>query len=433
MNERIESVIILEKVNTESGYSNELINSVKNQDLNRNFIRELVYGVIENKILLDYILSTKLKRPNKKLPTKIQEIFRISIFQILFLDNVPKYAIVNEALEAAKYFKLDKYKNILNAILRDIEKGDEEKYLKKIKDRNLRIQTEFSVSKDFYDILSEDYSTKTLIKILNSYNSKQEFIIRINKLKSCIEEVKNIFERNNILFKEHPFLNNSLIIENPGEVLKLEYFKKGFYTVQDGGSTLVSKVLNPKKNSRVLDLCAAPGSKTCHLSEIMENTGSILANDIHSKKLKKIQENIKRLGCKNIETVSFDASEYRKKYNGEFDYILIDAPCSGSGIVSRKPEIKLYRTKEQIQELITIQRKILENGFKYLKKGGSLVYSTCSIFSDENENQVKWILNNIENVNISKIDFRNKELDYIKLMPYEIGNNGFFMSKFTKK
>ncbi|QQK07759.1 16S rRNA (cytosine(967)-C(5))-methyltransferase RsmB [Miniphocaeibacter halophilus] len=433
MNERIESVIILEKVNTQSGYSNELINSIRNKNLNTNFIRELVYGVVENKILLDYILFSKLDKPNRKLPPKIEEIFRISIFQILFLDNIPKYAIVNEALETAEYFKLNGYKNLLNAILRDIEKGDEEKYLKKIKDRELRIQTEFSLSKDFYDILSKDYSRKTLIKILKSYNAKQEFIIRINKLKSNIVEVKKIFDENGVLYKDHPFLNNSLIIENPGAILNSDYFKNGLFTVQDGGSILVSDVLNPKKNSRVLDLCAAPGSKTCHLSEIMENTGSILANDLYSKKLEKIHENIKRLGCKNIKTISFDATKYISKYYEKFDFILIDAPCSGSGIVSRKPEIKLYRTKEQIRELIDIQRKIVENGFKYLKKGGFLVYSTCSIFEDENENQIKWILDNISNVEISKIDFKNKELDYIKLMPYEFGNNGFFMSKFIKR
>ena len=432
MEERLEAIKILEKVNNESGYSGELLNSIKRTDLNKAFVRELVYGVIENKILLDSILNNFLEDTNRKLPDKIQEIFRISILQLLFLDSIPEYAVISEALNLADNINLGGYKGVLNAILRKIINFNISNYLNSIKDSKLRLRTEFSVSPFFFNSLYTEYSKKTMIKIFKSYIEKQEFIIRINNIKSNIDEVKKILNDNNIVFSKHPFLNNSLIIENPNNIFKLKAFKNGFFTIQDGGSSLVAKILNPKEESLLLDICAAPGGKTCYLSEIMNNTGKILANDKYPQKLKKIEENISRLGCTNISTVSFDGTKIKEEYIEKFDYILVDAPCSGSGIVSRKPEIKLYRTEEQLNDLVSLQRDIFINAFKYLKKGGEIIYSTCSTFKRENEDQLKWFCHNIKDIKILPIDFKNKKLEYIKLMPYEIGCDGFFICKFTK-
>lgn len=430
-NERIQCILILDKVNNHSGYSNELINNIKSDKLNKNFIREIVYGVLENRILINHILFSNLKNPNKKLDNQLKEIFYIGIYQLLFMDKIPAYAVVSESLKLAEYFKLDKFKGLIDGVLRNIDRTKIEDYFNEIKNKDKRLQIEYSVSKPFYEILKEDYSFKTIKKILASYNEKQEFIIRINNLKSDLKEVMDILEKEDFDFIKHPDLKNSLIINNPKDIFKLEAFKKGYFTVQDGGSILVGKILNPSKNSKVLDLCAAPGGKTCYLAELMENTGSIVANDLHRDKLEKIVENTKRLNCNNIETVSFDGTVEKIEYFDKFDYILVDAPCSGSGIVSRKPEIKLKRTKEELSNLIETQRKLVVNAYRYLKKDGYLVYSTCSIFTDENENQMNWFLENT-NFKIEKINFYNKNLDYIKLMPYELGYNGFFMCKFKK-
>lgn len=432
MNERIESVLILDKVNNDSGYSSELISSIRNDKLNTGFIRELVYGVIENKRLIDYIIESHLEKKNKKLPSLLREILNISIFQMLFLDSIPDYAVINEAVDMTRQFNLDKYTGFTNAILRKVSNTDVDDYLEKIKDRKKKMKIEYSVSEYFYSMLENNYSKKTILKILKSYNEKQDFIIRINNLKSNKEEVEDLLKKENYIFTNHPYLENSLIIENPKDIFKTKSFKDGFFTVQDGGSSLVAKVLNPKEQSKVLDLCAAPGSKTCYLSEIMNNTGKIIANDLHENKLIKIKENAKRLNCNNIETTSYDGTVYNSDMDEKFDYILLDAPCSGSGIVTRKPEIKLYRTKEQVDELIKTQRKLLTNAFKYLKVGGSLVYSTCSIFQQENEEQMNWALEKFKDIELTEVDFADKKLEYIKLMPYSKGNNGFFMCKFKK-
>ena len=432
MSERIESVIILDKVNNDSGYSSDLISSIRNDKLNTGFIRELVYGVIENKRLLDYIIEYHLEKKNKKLPSLLREILNISIFQMLFLDSIPDYAVINEAVDMTRQFNLEKYTGFTNAILRKVSNAEAEDYLDNIKDKTKKTKIEYSVSEYFYSMLENNYSKKTILKILKSYNDKQDFIIRINNLKSNRNDVENILEKENYKFINHPYLENSLIIENPKDIFKTKLFKDGFFTVQDGGSSLVAKILNPKENSILLDLCAAPGSKTCYLSEIMNNTGKIIANDVYENKLVKIKENAKRLNCNNIETTSYDGTVYNSDMDEKFDYILLDAPCSGSGIVTRKPEIKLYRTKEQVEELICTQRKLLTNAFKYLKVGGSLVYSTCSIFKEENEEQMNWALKQFKNIELEEVDFADKKLEYIKLMPYSKGNNGFFMCKFKK-
>ncbi|WP_099203060.1 16S rRNA (cytosine(967)-C(5))-methyltransferase RsmB [Miniphocaeibacter massiliensis] len=433
MNERIEAVKILEKVNNDFGYTSELINHINNDSLNKAFIRELVYGVTENKILIDHILKLKLERQKKQIPIKLIEIFRISIYQLMFLDNIPGYAIVNEALEIANYFKLSKFKGLLNAVLRKILDNTIEEYLNTIKDRDIRLKTEFSVGDDFYKLLNEQYSRKTLVKILKSFNDKKEFIIRVNNLKTSKKEILNIFKEENIQYISHPFLENALIIINPNNIFKTNAFKNGLFTIQDGGSIFVGDVLNPSNNSEILDLCAAPGSKTCYISELMNNTGNILANDIYKNKLDKINQNILRLGCKNINTTSFDGMILQENLIDKFDYILLDVPCSGSGIVSRKPEIKLYRTINQVNDLIITQRKLFENALKYLKKGGELVYSTCSIFKEENEEQVDYFIKSHREIDKLSVLFKNKELPFVKFMPYEIGTNGFFISKFTKK
>ena len=188
-----------------------------------------------------------------------------------------------------------------------------------------------------------------------------------------------LLEEKGYLFEQDLDFKEIIYIKNPFAIFNDEIFKKGYFTVQDKGSFMVSKILNPKENSRVLDICAAPGGKTCHMADIMKNSGKIIANDIYKERCKKIVENIERLGVKNTEVVNFDACNYKIEYFKNFDYILLDAPCSGSGIVKRKPEIKIKRTKEDVYEVVLLQRKIFDNAYRYLKNGGYIVYSLSLI------------------------------------------------------
>ncbi|MDO5018290.1 MAG: 16S rRNA (cytosine(967)-C(5))-methyltransferase RsmB [Lagierella massiliensis] len=430
MNERNFAIETLIKV-FRGGFASELLLEVNN-NLNKQLIRQLVYGVIENNVFLEYTIRHSLLKPDKKLKEEVSTILKVGIYQKFFMNNIPDYAIVNESLKSCEYFHVSNMKGLVNSILRNIEKDEIDNSISKMPSVNDRLKTTYSVSEDFYDLLLKNYKIKTIRKILDSFLNPPEFIIRVNEIVTNIEILKQELMKLDIYFKDHPFLGNALIIDNPYNIFETEIFQKGFFTIQGGGSILSSISLNPKQDSNILDICAAPGGKTCHLCDLIENKGNILANDIHKNKLSKIKENASRLKCKNISYSSFDATVFQKDIVNSFDYILLDAPCSGSGVVSKNPEIKLRRNKEEIRKLIKTQRMIMENSIKYLKIGGHILYSTCSIFKEENEEQREYFLDRFNNIKTEEFEYRGKLVPYLSLMPYEEGTDGFFISKFKK-
>lgn len=430
MNERNFSIQVLLNVE-QGGYSSELLSKIP-KNLNSQLIRQLVLGVIENDIFLEMAISGELDKPDKTLPQEVLTILKVGVYQKFFMNSIPDYAIVSESLNSCEYFKVTQYKGLVNSILRNIDNATIEEKISNMPSVNDRLKARYSVSDEFYDFLIKNYKIKTIRKILNSFSEVPELVIRINNLKTTKDELKHEFEKLDIEFEEHPFLENAFIIIRASNLFETDIFKKGYFTVQGGASILASTVLNPEKNSKILDICAAPGGKTCHLSELVSNTGEILANDLHGHKIEKIKENAKRLGCKNIKYSNFDGTSFKKDLLNSFDYILLDAPCSGSGIVSRNPEIKLRRTKDEIEKLIITQREIMDNCLKYLKVGGFLVYSTCSIFKQENEMQREYFLDRYENIKPIEFNYRDNNISYLSLMPYEKGTDGFFISKFQK-
>ncbi|WP_300409760.1 16S rRNA (cytosine(967)-C(5))-methyltransferase RsmB [Lagierella sp.] len=430
MNERNFAVDVIVKIKN-GGYSSELLEKTP-EKLNLALVRQFVYGVVENEILLNWIIEKYLDNPSKKLPLVVNTILELGIYQKFYLDSIPPYAITNEALKSCEYFNMSRYKSLVNSILRNIDKVDVKAKISKIPSVNERLKLEYSVGDDFYSFLSRDYKVKTIRKILESYKNVPDFVIRINRLKSSADHLKSKIESLHYQVEEHDFLDNALIVKNPKGIFETDLFKDGLFTVQGGGSILASLVLGPKTDSNILDICAAPGGKTCHLSELTKNSGKILANDLYSHKMKKIRENAHRLGCTNIEYDNFDAKIFQRELVESFDYILLDAPCSGSGIVGKNPEIKIKRTATDIYSLIKTQRTIMENCIKYLKIGGYIVYSTCSIFKEENENQRDFFLENYKNIQGVNFEYRNNSIPYLSLMPYEKGTDGFFISKYKK-
>lgn len=430
MNERNFSIQVLLNVK-QGGYSSELLSKIP-KNLNSQLIRQLVLGVIENDIFLEMAISGELDKPDKTLPQEVLNIFKVGVYQKFFMNSIPDYAIVNESLNSCEYFKVTQYKGLVNSILRNIKNSTIEEKISNMPSVNDRLKAKYSVGDEFYDFLIENYKIKTIRKILNSYVEVPDLVIRVNNLKTSTKELKYELDNLNIEYEEHPFLENAFIIIRASNLFETDIFKKGYFTVQGGASILASTVLNPEKNSKILDICAAPGGKTCHLAEIVSNTGEILANDLHEQKIEKIKENAIRLGSKNIKYSNFDGTSFQKDLVSLFDYILLDVPCSGSGIVSRNPEIKLRRTKKEIGELVTTQREIMDNCLKYLKVGGFLVYSTCSIFKQENEMQREYFLDRYENIKPVEFSYRDNNISYLSLMPYEKGADGFFISKFQK-
>lgn len=423
----------LYKIDEENGYSNIVLDEYLNkyrEKLNKkdiNLISEIVYGTITWKLTIDTILQKYSKIKLKKMSCWVLNILRMGAYQILFLDKVPKSAAVNESVNLTKKYAF-KSSSFVNAILRKIEKQDYEE-LKNIQNQKERISKVYSMPEWLVEELLKEYSLQTVKKICKYSNEKPKTTIRINTLKTNKEEFFKKLEESNIEYEESS-IENFIHIKNVKNIGDLELFKQGLFTVQDMGAGKISLMLLPKENEVVLDACSAPGGKTTHLAELMKNEGEIIACDIHPHRIKLVKENASRLGINIIKTELNDATNFIKKYKEKFDKILLDVPCLGIGVIKRKPDIKWQRNVEDIEEITKIQLEILNKCSKYLKIEGELVYSTCSILKNENENIInKWL----ESKNEEGIQNREKYklVDEEKILPDE-NTDGFYICKIKR-
>ncbi len=435
----------LVKIEKEEGYSNIVLNQVIKEnkkiltEKDISLISEIVYGVISYKITLDEIIKKYSSIKLKKISIWILNVLRMGIYQIIFLDKIPKSAAVNESVNLAKRYGHKASSNFVNAILRKVDKKDFEE-LFNIKDDVERISKTTSMPEWIIKELAKNTNYEDIEEICKNLNKRPKINIRINRLKTNIVEVKEELKKENIIYNtisedEEDFLE----LEKIKDIENNKLFKNGFFTIQDISAGMTAKILSPKPNELVLDACAAPGGKTTYMAELMNNKGKIIAGDIYEHRLNLIKQNAKRLGISIIETKILDATKYYKEYEAKFDKILLDVPCLGIGVIKRKPDIKWQRKPEDLQEICKIQKIILENCSKYLKTGGELVYSTCSILEEENENIIKEFVKKNQNFEIKKVKntikiFENfiKKEGYISIKPTE-KNDGFFICKLVKK
>lgn len=441
---------VLYKIDKDEAYSNISLNEMinKNRDtLNKkdiSLISEIVYGVTTWRLTLDEIIKKYSKIRIKKISTWILNILRESIYQIIFLDRVPKSAAVNEGVNLAKRYGNKGSIGFVNAILRNI---DEKDYKELFNEKNEldKISKTTSMPKWIIEELKEEeIDNNKILDICKSSNIRPKISIRVNNLKTSREELKEILNKEGIK-SEDGILKDFLILEKASNLENLESFKKGLFTVQDEAAGLTALILNPEQEEKILDACSSPGGKTTYIAEIMKNTGKIDAWDIHEHRTKLVDENSKRLGITIINTKVEDASIYKEEYKNKYDKILLDVPCLGIGVLKRKPDIKWQKKKEDIEEISKLQFNILNTCSKYLKKGGELVYSTCSIFKKENRDIILKFLNensNFETVKINKILKEKVEknffLDYLvddKFLEVYQNNrtDGFFICKLVKK
>ena len=385
---------IVYKIDKEDAYSNiELNEQIKQNRKNLTekdigLISEIVYGVTTWRLTLDEIIKKYSKIKLKKISPWIINILRMGIYQIIFLDKIPKSAAVNESVNLAKRYGHSSSSNFVNAILRKVEKTDYDDFFE-IEDDIDRISKTTSMPKWIVEELVKENGIKIAEQICKNSNLKPNITIRVNRLKIAKKELIQKLEQKGIECKEpeNEEMNTQdfLILSKVKNIENLQEFKDGFFTIQDLSAGQTAKILDPRPGERVLDACSAPGGKTTYLAELMENKGKIKAWDIHEHRTKLVEQNANRLGINIIETQVKDATQYDKNLDEKFDKILLDVPCLGIGVIKRKPDIKWQRKPEDIEESTLIQRKILENCSKYLKKGGTLVYSTCSILKEENE------------------------------------------------
>lgn len=419
------SLNILDEVLNSNKKSNDQINKYANYANNLSFLTKIVYGVLENKIYLDYMIRKLSSVRLKKIHKKILIILEIGFYDIHFL-NTKDYAIVNELVELTKEIN-PRSAGFVNAILRNFIR--DEKEIAKIKESDdlKSLSIRYSMPEEITNYIFENYGLEYTKNFLRYVNSEQLISIRVNNLKTNVSKLEKFLEAKSFIVKESNISKNALIILNPSGLANSEEFKEGLFTIQQEASMKAIEVLDPKENSNILDICAAPGTKTSYIGEYVNNKSKILANDLLADKLSLIKENIDRLSLKNIELTSFDASIYQEKLKEKFDYILVDAPCSGLGVIGRKPEIRYNRTIEDINNLSLLQRQILENSILYLKRGGYILYSTCTIGNIENIENFNY-LKNKENLEVVPIDGKK----YLEFTNFTDHTDGFFISKFKK-
>ena len=440
---------ILYKIDKDEAYSNILLNEMINKNskiLNRkdiSLISEIVYGVTTWRLTIDEIIKKYSKIKLKKISPWILNILRMSIYQIIFLDKVPKSAAVNEGVNLAKRYGNRGSIGFTNAILRNISENDYKELFNE-KDELDKISKTTSMPKWIIEELKDEgLDNNKIFEICKNSNIRPKISIRVNTLKTTKEELKESLNNEGIKSR-NGLLENFLILEKTNGLENLESFRKGLFTVQDEVAGLTALILNPKQEEKILDSCSSPGGKTTYLAEIMENKGEIEAWDIHEHRTKLVEQNAKRLGIKIIKTRVEDASIYKEEYKNKFDKVLLDVPCLGIGVLKRKPDIKWQKKKEDIEETSNLQFNILNTCSKYLKENGELVYSTCSILKKENRDVILKFLKENSNFSVEKIcGILDEKTQGKTLSKYLVNNkylevyqnektDGFFICKLVK-
>lgn len=415
------------------------LEDIKNQSDSR-LIRETVYGIVKNLTLIDNIIEKYSKIKIDKLHKVVLNCLRIGIYQLIYLDRVPSYAIINDCVDLVKKYTHRGNANYVNAMLRNIA-ANKDKIVENYSNINLDIHSLtllYSFPEYIVKMWIDDYGIDFAKQLLYSLNSKSMLNIRVNTTKTTRDNLKYELSKQGYKIEETKYSSFGLIVNNPENLFNTFEFINGYFTVQDESSMLVTEIANPKKGSLILDVCAAPGGKATHTAEYVQDDAIIIARDKSISKLELINENIKRLNLKSIRTEIFDATKLDDRLINKVDYCFVDAPCSGLGLIRRKPDIKWNRTIESIKELIELQKNILDVASQYVKIGGEIIYSTCTINEDENIIQVKNFLNRHPNYTLVEFDHRFHELfktarnGYVQLFPNIHGTDGFFIAKLKK-
>lgn len=412
-----------------SGYSNIVLNSVLGEtDLDtfkKAFVTAVFYGVLEKKMALDFVLDKYLKKPIKKAPPFTAAVLRSGVYQILFMEKVPVSAAVNESVKLIKKSKENGNSGLVNAVLRKVALEDRKKLLE-----NAEPYVKYSVSKEIYDVLLKDLGARATERFLENSLSAPPVFIKTNITKSENEKIIAQLEKSGVKLIPTE-IHNSFIAKGIGSVENLDEYKSGHIYIQDFSSSVCSMALKAKEGMRVLDTCAAPGGKSFSIALEMKNKGEIVSCDIHEHRVKLISDGAKRLGLDCIKPILLDATLFDDRL-GLFDRVLCDVPCSGIGVIRRKPEIKYKNIKEFVQ-LPEIQFKILSNAAKYLKKGGRLIYSTCTLLKRENEEVVERFLKENKDFALAEIEVLGINQKVKTFLPPDCLGDGFFIAALERK
>ncbi|WP_107942266.1 16S rRNA (cytosine(967)-C(5))-methyltransferase RsmB [Metasolibacillus fluoroglycofenilyticus] len=438
-NVRDAALSILLSVDKNQAYSNLLLHQTiekyKIEAKDRALLTEITYGTLQHKLTLDYYLAPFVRG---KVEVWVQWLLRLSLFQMHYLTRIPPHAAVNEAVEIAKRRGHKGIASMVNGVLRSIIRQGV-RSTEEIADEVERLAIATSHPQWLVERYIAGYGIERTTAMLTHNNLPAKQTVRVNTIKATPEKAIAALEQEGLTVSQSAFLPECLTITG-GQAARTAAFKQGLITIQDESSMLPANVLNPQPGMRVLDMCAAPGGKTTHLAEKMHNEGVILALDLHPHKLELIDENTARLSIDIVQTAPLDG---RKAANtlqkGSFDAILVDAPCSGLGVMRRKPDIKYTKKIEDFANLQAIQLAILANAVELLKPEGRLVYSTCTINQEENEGTVQAFLKEHPNMEAIVLENLPQQLVHeqregmLQVFPQHMDSDGFFVAAFVKK
>ncbi|CDR24238.1 16S rRNA (cytosine(967)-C(5))-methyltransferase RsmB [Staphylococcus schweitzeri] len=421
----------IQDILNEGAYSNLRINEVLSEnDLNamdKGLFTEIVYGTVKRKYTLDFYLKPFVKT---KIKAWVRQLLWMSIYQYVYLDKVPNHAIINEAVEIAKERGGFHNGNVVNGILRTIMRSELPDY-NEITDPKKRMAIEYSMPKWIVDHWVTHYGLGETESILQSFLESPSTTVRANLTRASLEDIIAKLQNEGFEVKEDDDLPYCLHISGQ-PVIHSRSFKDGFVSIQDKSSMFVAHIMNVGRHDYVLDACSAPGGKACHIAEVLMPEGHVDASDIHEHKIDLINFNIKKLRLTNISAFQHDAT---KPYEQIYDKILVDAPCSGLGVMRHKPEIKYSQSKEQIASLVDLQLEILENVKNNVKIGGEIIYSTCTIEQLENENVIYTFLKNNKNFEFEPFQhpLTGEMVKTLQIMPQDFNSDGFFITKIKRK
>lgn len=403
----------------------------------RNLVCELVYGVVRRQRTLDCLIDYLGKRSAAKQPPLLRIILHLGLYQLRYLQQIPDSAAVNTSVELAKVNNLTKLAGVVNGILRGYLRQSQPQADPLLLPREPipRLGILHSFPDWIVDLFLRQWGYEETDKLLDWYNQSPYLNLRINRLKTNLQEVKQSFIEQNINFSASELIPFAIIFnKGSGAIKNLPGFSAGWWTVQDRSAQLVTYLLDPKPGETIIDACAAPGGKTTHIAELMGDKGEVWAIDRDKKRLRQVKQNCQRLGLSCVQIQAGDSSQI-KEFKGKAQRVLLDAPCSGLGTLHKRPDIRWRQTPEQIQGLVNLQTELLANAATWVKPGGILVYATCTLNPEENEGIIKSFLARHQNWQIvmpnAQFPARNlvSPFGWIKILPHKHQMDGFFMVK----
>jgi len=406
----------------------------------RAFITRVVEGTLEHMIEIDYIINQFSKVKVNKMKPVIRCILRSSVYQLKYMDSVPNSAACNEAVKLAMKKGFASLKGFVNGVLRSIERNLDTITYPDEADLIEYLSVKYSMPEWILRKWLAQYGRATVETMLTDFQKEKPTTIRVNRNVMTREELVESLKSQGVTVENHPYLEDALWISSYDYLADLESFREGAFHVQDISSMLVAHLANPKEGDTVIDVCAAPGGKSLHMAELLSGTGHVEARDLTDYKVNMIRDNIQRSGMQNIDAVRWDATVFDEESVGKADIVVADLPCSGLGVLGKKTDLKYKMTEQTQNDLVELQRKILSKVKVYVKPGGTLIYSTCTINESENMGNVDWFLT--ENKEFELVSVKEdlcEELQEsvaregcMQLLPGVHKSDGFFIAKFKK-